>query len=245
MRLDGDRVDLLRREGDADQWRPQAARRGAPRWCGRNGPCRSRAASRSRSKPTTGTMTRSGSTSASSAAGTERAEAAGDQRARRARSGGRRACAPGRMAGSPIVDARGAWAVASIGRRIGLAAHRHVAGDGSRARPPRSPARCVRAIAAEPPPRSAASVASRRRSARSRSSDFEGNGGRWPGADSEGREVRGRRAGGGVDPGDLQSRWAPCIRAHGPGQGQLPLGSIRPRGKVSPAEPRSTRITQI
>ena len=27
-----------------------------------------------------------------------------------------------------------------------------------------------------------------------------------------------------------ESRWAPYVRAHGPGQVQLPLGSIRPRG---------------
>ena len=33
-----------------------------------------------------------------------------------------------------------------------------------------------------------------------------------------------------VDPGNLQSRWVPCEEAHGPPQGQLPKGSLRPRG---------------
>src|SRR5262249_57063762 len=35
-----------------------------------------------------------------------------------------------------------------------------------------------------------------------------------------------------------ESRWAPYVRAHEPGQGQLPSGSIRPRGYDSVA-PRS------
>mgnify|MGYP006197445309 CR=1 FL=1 len=35
---------------------------------------------------------------------------------------------------------------------------------------------------------------------------------------------------GSVDPGNLQRRWAPCVPVQGPGQGQLPWGSIRPRG---------------
>ena len=30
--------------------------------------------------------------------------------------------------------------------------------------------------------------------------------------------------------GPYESRWAPCVRGHGPGQGQLPCGSYRPRG---------------
>jgi len=47
-----------------------------------------------------------------------------------------------------------------------------------------------------------------------------------------------------VDPGDLQRRWAPCERAHGLAQGQLPLGSIRPRGYMSPAAPRSLAATR-
>src|SRR5947208_16838016 len=34
-----------------------------------------------------------------------------------------------------------------------------------------------------------------------------------------------------LDPGvPYESRWAPYVRAHGPGQGQFPKGSIRPRG---------------
>src|SRR6266704_1245792 len=31
-----------------------------------------------------------------------------------------------------------------------------------------------------------------------------------------------------------ESRWAPCDRIHGPGQGQFPEGSIRPRGYMAP-----------
>jgi hypothetical protein len=35
------------------------------------------------------------------------------------------------------------------------------------------------------------------------------------------------------DPGvPYESRWAPYVRIHGPGQGQFPKGSIRPRGYV-------------
>src|SRR5713226_7272720 len=39
-------------------------------------------------------------------------------------------------------------------------------------------------------------------------------------------------------------RWAPYARAHEPGQGQLPLGSIRPRGYGSArtAQPRATNV---
>src|ERR1700722_2548511 len=34
-----------------------------------------------------------------------------------------------------------------------------------------------------------------------------------------------------LDPGvPYESRWAPYARIHGPGQGQFPKGSIRPRG---------------
>ena len=34
-----------------------------------------------------------------------------------------------------------------------------------------------------------------------------------------------------LDPGvPYESRWAPYDRVHGPGQGQFPKGSIRPRG---------------
>src|SRR5262245_24847074 len=39
-----------------------------------------------------------------------------------------------------------------------------------------------------------------------------------------------------VDPGNLQSRWAPCVRTQGSGQRRIPSRSIRPRGYVSPAE---------
>src|SRR5437016_11534523 len=36
---------------------------------------------------------------------------------------------------------------------------------------------------------------------------------------------------GALDPGvPYESRWAPYDRIHGPGQGQFPEGSIRPRG---------------
>jgi len=57
-----------------------------------------------------------------------------------------------------------------------------------------------------------------------------------------GTKIGGRTASavGGIDPGKPTAvggrRFVP---AHGPGQGQLPLGSIRPRGYVSPVEPRS------
>src|SRR2546430_10815916 len=38
-----------------------------------------------------------------------------------------------------------------------------------------------------------------------------------------------------LDPGGpYESRWAPYVRAHGPGQGQFPKGSIRPRGYMAP-----------
>src|ERR1700730_8945748 len=40
---------------------------------------------------------------------------------------------------------------------------------------------------------------------------------------------------GALDPGvPYESRWAPCDRIHGPGQGQFPEGSIRPRGYMAP-----------
>src|SRR6201989_1601731 len=43
-----------------------------------------------------------------------------------------------------------------------------------------------------------------------------------------------------LDPGvPYESRWAPYVRIHGPGQGQFPKGSIRPRGYVG-----SRRATQ-
>ena len=38
-----------------------------------------------------------------------------------------------------------------------------------------------------------------------------------------------------LDPGvPYESRWAPYVRVHGPGQGQFPKGSIRPRGCMAP-----------
>src|SRR5258708_27360207 len=40
---------------------------------------------------------------------------------------------------------------------------------------------------------------------------------------------------GALDPGvPYESRWAPCDQVHGPGQGQFPEGSIRPRGYMAP-----------
>src|ERR1700761_9510925 len=40
---------------------------------------------------------------------------------------------------------------------------------------------------------------------------------------------------GALDPGvPYESRWAPYVRVHGPGQGQFPKGSIRPRGYMDP-----------
>src|SRR4051794_24773779 len=45
---------------------------------------------------------------------------------------------------------------------------------------------------------------------------------------------------GALDPGvPYESRWAPYVRIHGPGQGQFPEGSIRPRGYMAPDERRS------
>ena len=53
-----------------------------------------------------------------------------------------------------------------------------------------------------------------------------------------GRKARSMTTGGEVDPGNLQSRWAPCEKTHGSSQGQLPSRSIRPRGMS--LLPRST-----
>src|SRR5437763_1483491 len=49
---------------------------------------------------------------------------------------------------------------------------------------------------------------------------------------------------GAFDPGYLQRRWAPYVRAHEPGQGQLPSGSIRPRGydSVAPRSPAGANL---
>src|SRR5262245_21226240 len=46
-----------------------------------------------------------------------------------------------------------------------------------------------------------------------------------------------------LDPGvPYESRWAPYVRAHGPGQGQFPKGSIRPRGYMAPDAQRSFAV---
>src|SRR4051812_47976993 len=43
-----------------------------------------------------------------------------------------------------------------------------------------------------------------------------------------------------LDPGvPYESRWAPYDQVHGPGQGQFPKGSIRPRGYMAPDAQRS------
>lgn len=43
-----------------------------------------------------------------------------------------------------------------------------------------------------------------------------------------------------LDPGvPYESRWAPYARVQGPGQGQFPKGSIRPRGYMAPDASRS------
>ena len=45
---------------------------------------------------------------------------------------------------------------------------------------------------------------------------------------------------GALDPGvPYESRWAPYDRIHGPGQGQFPEGSIRPRGYMASDARRS------
>ncbi|CCD99080.1 hypothetical protein BRAS3809_2440002 [Bradyrhizobium sp. STM 3809] len=50
-----------------------------------------------------------------------------------------------------------------------------------------------------------------------------------------------------LDPGvPYESRWAPYVRVHGPGQGQFPKGSIRPRGYVGSgraSQPRRANVT--
>src|SRR5262249_41555728 len=44
-----------------------------------------------------------------------------------------------------------------------------------------------------------------------------------------------------------ESRWAPYVRAHEPGQGQLPSGSIRPRGYGSErtSQPRIANVVRM
>src|SRR6266567_3276705 len=49
-----------------------------------------------------------------------------------------------------------------------------------------------------------------------------------------------------LDPGvPYESRWAPYVRIHGPGQGQYPKGSIRPRGYMAPDAQRSFAMTNL
>src|SRR6185437_12168598 len=49
-----------------------------------------------------------------------------------------------------------------------------------------------------------------------------------------------------LDPGvPYESRWAPYVRIHGPGQGQFPKGSIRPRGYMAPDARRSLAGTNL
>src|SRR6266481_93230 len=62
---------------------------------------------------------------------------------------------------------------------------------------------------------------------------------RWKTRDRK-PKVRSRMAVGALDPGvPYESRWAPYDRIHGPGQGQFPKGSIRPRGYMAPDARRS------
>src|SRR5689334_4374241 len=49
-----------------------------------------------------------------------------------------------------------------------------------------------------------------------------------------------------LDPGvPYESRWAPYVRIHGPGQGQFPKGSIRPRGYMAPDARRSLATPNV
>jgi hypothetical protein len=43
-------------------------------------------------------------------------------------------------------------------------------------------------------------------------------------------KVRSTATDGFIDPGNLQRRWAPYVRTHESGQGQLPLDQLRPQG---------------
>ena len=60
-----------------------------------------------------------------------------------------------------------------------------------------------------------------------------------------GQEVTIHTTGGEVDPGNLQSRWAPYERTHGSSQGQLPKDRLRPRGNVSPVGKRRPSTPNI
>lgn len=57
-------------------------------------------------------------------------------------------------------------------------------------------------------------------------------------------KVRSTAADGFIDPGNLQRRWAPYVRTHGSGQGQLPLDQLRPQGLriLSRGADRTTHI---
>jgi hypothetical protein len=60
------------------------------------------------------------------------------------------------------------------------------------------------------------------------------------GYDEPERKCEAADAVGALDPGvPYESRWAPYVRIHGPGQGQFPKGSIRPRGYMAPDARRS------
>ena len=124
---------------------------------------------------------------------------------------------PARSPGAPI-STPSRWAASMIGQRIGFAPHRDIGGESSR-RQRRDERRGTRgdrrgSLRAEgrigrvtPAERLIPEFGFRRQCCRT---------------DPDEREERGRWAGGGYDPGDLQSRWAPYTRAHGPAQGQLP-----------------------
>jgi len=45
--------------------------------------------------------------------------------------------------------------------------------------------------------------------------------------------------------GPYLCRWAPCVRAHEPGQGQLPCEEYRPPGRICPDAPRSPAPVDI
>src|ERR1700738_297792 len=66
---------------------------------------------------------------------------------------------------------------------------------------------------------------------------FRGHDGQWTCGKRQKRKQKceAAMAVGALDPGvPYESRWAPCDQVHGPGQGQFPEGSIRPRGYMAP-----------
>src|ERR1700722_1989450 len=100
--------------------------------------------------------------------------------------------------------------------------------------------------------RTAASIASRASSAILRKSPFDGDVDmvvlcrRWKHVGNQVRKKKRKKkreaavAVEALDPGvPYESRWAPYDRIHGPGQGQFPKGSIRPRGYMAPDARRS------